>query len=50
MKMAILALLLSFFMLGASLQRKKTEEWGTYPPCVEAIEEIVEVVNERLDQ
>jgi hypothetical protein len=48
LNMAVLALLLAVFMLGATLQRKQMDEWGEHAPCTEAIEDIAAEVNERL--
>ena len=41
---------LAVFMLGATLERKKTEAWGTVEPCTQAIEDIAAEVNERLGE
>ena len=47
--MAAVALMLAMFMLGATLERKKTGAWGTVEPCTQAIEDIAAEVNERLN-
>ena len=45
---SVLALVLMMFILGATLIKKDTPQWGTVEPCTQAIEDIAEVVNERL--
>lgn len=44
------AMVLGVNLQAAYLEKKPSSEYGEFHPCTQAIEEIAEVVNERLEE